>query len=106
MVKGICDDLSLLRSDGWIASFQGPSGRIYIHTVLDGEIDGGLLEGVEEHGKAICKGGTTKTEGVHKGRGKNCSVACVTIAQETLEGSEEFKGQRTRFLLLMDKKGL
>ena len=65
--------------------------------------DSRILERVKKHRKAISKGSTTKTERMYQRGSKNSSISSITVAQETLERSEEFEVQRARFLLLMDK---
>ena len=65
-----------------------------------------MLEWVEKHRKAIDEGSTTKTERMHKRCCENCSIAGMTIAQETFERSEEFQGERAGILSVMDKNGL
>jgi hypothetical protein len=69
--------------------------------VLGSEVDFRMLERVEKHGKAIDESTAAETERTHKGGCQDCCVSSVTIAEETLEGSEEFQVQRVYFLSCM-----
>jgi hypothetical protein len=73
---------------------------------LGSEVEFRMLERIEKHGKAIDESTATKTKRMHKGGCQNGSVSCMTIAEETLEGSEEFQVQRVYFLFGMDESGL